>query len=129
MQTLFESHPKLKHSINTMTAAQRKTIDYSIWELNENGYIYSVETIMPEYDFEDKLLWADSEKSHTDIKNSGMLPLEVQDWLNENMTNNWFYDTRLNMDKKDKMYFRHIMFQFHFEKQKDAAIFKLRWQQ
>lgn len=111
-----------------MTATQRQKIDFGTWDVNPDGYIHSVETVMPEYDFEDKLLWSDSEKSHTEIENGGMLPLEVQDWLNNNITGYWFYETHLNMDKRDKMYYRHIMFLFHFEKEKDAAIFRLTWQ-
>jgi hypothetical protein len=128
MQTLFESHPKLKNSLNTMTKSQRQKVDYSTWDINPDGFVHSVETVMPEYDFEDKLLWADSEKIKTDIENGGMLPLAVQDWLNDNVTGLWMYETRLNMDKKDKMYFRKIMFLFHFEKEKDAAVFRLTWQ-
>jgi hypothetical protein len=128
MQTLFESHPKLKNSLNTMTSAQRSKVDFSTWEVDSEGYIYCVETVVPEYEFEDKLLWGDSGKSHVDINESGLLPLEVQDWLNDNLTGKWFYDTRLNMDKKDKIYYRKIMFLFHFETEKDAALFRLTWQ-
>lgn len=128
MQTLFESHPKLKNSLNTMTKDQRSKVDVSTWETDSEGYVFCVETVMPAYEFEDKLLWADSGKSYVDIEQSGMLPLDVQDWLNENLTGKWFYDTRLNMDKKDKIYYRKIMFLFHFETEKDAALFRLTWQ-
>lgn len=128
MQTLFESHPKLKNSLNTMSREQRSKVDFDTWEVNAEGYINSVTTLMPEYEFEDKLLWADSERANKDIAQSGMLPLEVQDWLNEHTTGLWFYATYMNMDKKDKMYFKNIMFVFNFEKEKDAAIFRLTWQ-
>jgi hypothetical protein len=82
MQTLFESHPKLKNSLNTMPPAERNKVDFTDWEVDAEGFVSSVETVMPEYEFEDKLLWADSGKN-SDVATSGMLPFEVQDWLNE----------------------------------------------
>jgi hypothetical protein len=126
MQTLFESHPKLKNSLNTMPPAERNKVDFTDWEVDAEGFVSSVETVMPEYEFEDKLLWADSGKN-SDVATSGMLPLEVQDWLNEHTNGRWFYDTRINMDKASATH-RKILFTFHFEKVKDAMFFRLRWQ-
>ena len=126
MQTLFESHPKIKNCLNTMRPAERNKVDFSEWEADDNGYVSCVDTQMPEYSFEDKLLWEDSGKN-SDIATSGMLPLEVQDWMNEHMNSQWFYEVRINMDKKSPTH-RMIVFTFHFEKVKDAMFFRLRWQ-
>lgn len=126
MHILFESHPKIKGCMNTMTKQERRGVDFSTWEVNLKGYVNSVEVTMPEYTFEDKLLWDDAEASK-DIATSGMLPLEVQDWINENLAGQWFYECRMGTDKVDAMFYKKMAFMFHFETFADAAIFKLRW--
>jgi hypothetical protein len=126
MHTLFESHPKIKNCMNTMTPKERRGVDYSIWESDSNGFIHCVETLIPEYSFEDKLLWEDAE-ANKDIDSSGMLPLEVQDWMAENTTGLWFYEIRFCTDKAHEMFYKQLVFTFHFEKANDAIHFKLRW--
>jgi hypothetical protein len=126
MHILFESHPKIKGCMNTMTKKERSTVDFSKWELNSAGYVHSVETTMPDYSFEDKLLWEDSEKQNS-IETSGMLPLEIQEWFDENVKGLWFYEVRFGTNKAERMFYKKMVFTFHFEKTEDAAIFKLKW--
>lgn len=126
MHILFESHPKMVGCLNTMSQKERRKVDYSVWETNSEGFVNSVEIFCPEYSFEDRLLWDDAE-SNKDIEMSGMLPLEVQDWLNYNTTGLWFYDALVGTDKDDKIYYKRMFYTFHFEKGIDAAHFKLRW--
>jgi hypothetical protein len=79
MQTLFESHPKLKNSLNTMPPAERNKVDFTDWEVDAEGFVSSVETVMPEYEFEDKLLWADSGKN-SDAVGSSRLVKRAYEW-------------------------------------------------
>jgi hypothetical protein len=126
MQILFDSHPKIKGCLNTMTPEQRRKIDFQTWEVNTDGYINCVDILIPDYEFEDKLLWADSGKNLS-IDNSGMLPLSFQDWLDEHITGKWFYEVRKCTVKSD-MFYRKMVFTFHFEKSSDAMFFKLTWE-
>ena len=112
--------------LNTMSQKERRKVDYSVWETNPEGFVNSVEIFCPEYSFEDRLLWDDAE-SNKDIEMSGMLPMDLQDWLNYNVTGLWFYDALIGTDKELKNYYKRMFYTFYFEKGIDAAHFKLRW--
>lgn len=126
MHILFESHPKIIGCLNTMSQKDRRSVDFSVWETDAEGYVHSVEIFCPEYSFEDRLLWDDAE-SNKGIEMSGMLPLDLQDWFDTNITGLWFYDARVGTDKEDRNFYKRMCFTFHFEKGIDAAHFKLRW--
>jgi hypothetical protein len=109
-----------------MTPMERRGVDFSSWEADDEGFIVNVDKTMPPYSFEDKLLWEDSEKG-TNIELSGMLPLDVQEWFDTHSTGLWFYEARFETNKANKMYYKKMIFTFHFEKLMDALVFKLAW--
>ncbi len=108
----------------------RELMEHSFdsWETDKQELTLMVDAYL-EFQPEDEDFAADMQSSIEEIRvkppMAAYLPVRIQNWFNQTDHGEWYYDARASrpagMTQSKRLY------RFFFERQADAAIFKLTW--
>lgn len=115
---LHPNHPKMRGCLNHLNAGQLGEVNFDKWPAGNDG---TLPAVYSEFSYDDSdNVWIKKLSSRSNPKFPHFIPLEVQDWLNSNVTGFWFFRC---LGSEDGV----VKFWFFFENETDSIQFTLRY--